>query len=218
MSSNGKLAPVFFVIALLLFTLPSTEAAVVTINTSSLEGLLGAGYAAETTFEIKTLGGEASFEAEVYSQCFSDGEGEYIYLYQVRNTTPSGYAPIEFFTLWPFTGADENTEIGYLDADIPTDFYETPVQVPHSSGVIEPLDTGPLITFYYNLLFDKAIDPGEYSVVMYVESQLEPNEIYGSVINGSSYTTTVVGPVPEPATMILLGLASLGMMGRRRRS
>jgi hypothetical protein len=159
-----------------------------------------------------------NLKATVYSQAYTDGNGRYAYLYQVDNTGAAGNSSIEQFTVWPFTGADDSVDMGYLTGTLPSGFLGTSSQAPESTGYVDVLSTGPQLSFYYNLRAGKAIGVGKHSVVMYVVSNLEPNTVVtGNVIDGSVGSGPVIGPVPKPGTLILLGLGGLGLVYRWRR-
>ena len=65
-------------------------------------------------------GGDMS--ATVTSQAFTDGVGNYLYLYQVKNIGPLGSDIVTRFTASPFADADSQVSLGYLTADIPASF------------------------------------------------------------------------------------------------
>jgi len=188
----------------------AASAGPITLVGQSLTGLLVDPIADGTV--LQTVMNSGNLRSRVYSQAYHNLDGDYAYLYQVENTGVTGNSPIEMFTLWPFTGADDDTVAGYLTGDIPTGFLTTGTpQGPESEAYVEALETGPQISFYYGLRAKKAIAVGKHSVVMYVMSRLTPDEIQGNVIDGSVGFGPVVGPVvPEPATMALLMMG--GMM------
>ena len=195
----------------------AASAGPITLVGQSLTGLLGLNPIADGTV-LKTVMDSGNLRSRTLSQAYHNLDGDYAYLYQVENTGVTGNAPIEMFTLWPFTGADDDTVAGYLTGDIPTGFLTTGTpQGPESEAYVEALETGPQISFYYGLRAGKAITVGKHSVVMYVKSRLTPDEIQGNVIDGSVGFGPVVGPVPEPATMALLAFGGLAMVLARRR-
>ena len=155
----------------------------------------------------------ANFDVDVYSQAYSDGN-EYAYLYQIDNDGSSS-DPIELFTLSPFTGADGSVEMGYLTGSVPSGFLSGVDQIPESTGNVN--SSGPIISFYYTSRAGFAIDPGQQSFVMYVMSDLAPDIILGSIINGTTDTQEVIGPIPEPATFVVLILGGLFSLLARRR-
>jgi hypothetical protein len=190
----------------------------ITLVGQSLTGLLGLNPIADGTV-LETVMNSGNLRSRAYSQAYHNLEGDYAYLYQVENTGVTGNSPIEMFTLWPFTGADDDSAMGWLTGDIPTGFLATGTpQGPESEAYVESLETGPQISFYYGLRPGNAITAGEHSVVMYVMSRLTPDEIQGNVIDGSVGFGPVVGPVvPEPATLALLAAGGIGILLRRKR-
>jgi len=193
----------------------AASAGPITLVGQSLTDLLGLSPIADATV-LQTVMNSGNLRSRVYSQAYHNLGGDYAYLYQVENTGVAGNAPIEMFTLWPFTGADNDTDAGYLTGDIPTGFLTTGTpQMPEADAYVDALDSGPQISFYYGLRAGKAIAVGKHSVVMYVMSRLTPDEIQGNVIDGSVGYGPVVGPVvPEPATVALLTMGGM-MVGAR---
>lgn len=183
-------------------------------GTYDLDTLLGDGIVAATSLMTTPMSSE-SIWADVFSRAYVDDAGLYAYLYQVENTGTVGNSAVEMFTLWPFTDATDNTRMGWLD-DTPDGFLAGG-QTPESTGFIDDL---PVVSFYYGKRNACDIDINEHSRVMYVLSQLAPDEVLGNVIGGSVGSDNVVGPVPEPGTWMLLasGLAVLVVYGRRRRA
>jgi hypothetical protein len=151
---------------------------------------------------------------EVASQAFTDGAGNYAYLYQVRNTGSTGNNVIEVFTCSPFSGAFASTTLGYLTGSHPAGF--TLGDQP-SAGASVDAEAGPTISFGFPaFLLGQAIDPGETSSTLYVLSDGMPGMITGNIIDGTTGSGQVVGPVPEPATICLLGLGALSLLRKRR--
>lgn len=160
--------------------------------------------------------------AEVVSQAFEDGLGNYAYLYQVTNTGTTGNNVIELFTCNPFFGATSSSTLGYLiDEDPPGDEFTLGVQDVIGANV--DAVAGPTVSFGFPAPWPPyiptswAIDPGESSVTLYVLSTAEPGTITGNVIDGTIASGNIVGPVPEPATMSLLAIGGLAVLRRRKR-
>ena len=157
----------------------------------------------------------ANLQSEVVSQAFTDGVGNYAYLYQVHNTGTTGNNVVELFTFSHFFDASVSTTIGYLTASAPSGF-TLGDQTPYAVTV--DADAGPTISFAFpGFISGLAIDPGEYSSTLYVLSDGVPGTITGNVINGSAASGDVIGAVPEPATLGLLLIGGLlGVLRRRQ--
>ena len=193
------------------------------VNGAALDTLLGGGVTQVGSTVVSDVNGGTLY-ATITSAAYTGDNGSYAYLYQLENTGPVGTTPasssIDAYTIYPFWGANGNTQVGYLTSvDGLSDFM---------SGGCDPFDiayldlpiNGPIVTFYYPKDEDLAIAPQEYGKVLYVMSDLPPAMTMGNVIDGSIGSGPVVGPVPEPVTAmnILLGCLGLGLLWRRRRS
>ncbi len=160
---------------------------------------------------------------DVVSQTFTNGTGDYLYLYQINNTGGSNGQSITRFTASPYLGATSTTPMGYLNANLPGGFL-TGDQSPPWGDV--DADSGPTIGFnfpvgnpYYGIP-DSYIEPGKSSNVLFVESLGQPQLMVGSIINGQVATIPIYGPssevdIPEPSTMLLLSLGGLTLLGSR---
>jgi hypothetical protein len=196
-------------------------AGVITLQDQDLSVALGgspvAAGALLVTEMTVPLGGNLT--ATVYSQAYTGANGLYAYLYQVVNAGAAGAASVEEFTVWPFYGTDPYTAVlGYLTGGVPTGFLPGGENPWSKAGVDATTTGGPTFSFNYQQIFDNSIAPGDHSAVMYVICSQSPDQIMGNVIDGSVATGSVVGPLPEPATLSLLVLGGMGLILRRRKS
>lgn len=186
----------------------------ITLQSKSLTDILGSSPTAVGTF-LTTNMSAGKLKVDTFSQAYTNNNGLYVYLYQVNNIGTTGNSPVEQFTLAPFTNVTDVADIGYLGGASPSGFLDAGT-VPETGAYIDP-DSGPLVSFYYNLRYGSGVHIGQHSVVMYVVSSLSPDRITGNVIDGSVGSGDVVGPIPEPASLTLLALTAVGMMRRWKR-
>lgn len=169
---------------------------------------------------LVTVFSKTMLSAEMVSQAFDIGGGQYVYLYQIHNTGGIGDAAITRLTLSPFAQAETDIEMGYLDGGIPSGFMFSD-QVP-LYGDVNP-DSGPTVGFSFpvgipGLITDSYIAPGQSSAVLFIQSDLSPGLIFANVINGESQSGQVVGPIPEPATLTILAIGGMSLLCGRRRA
>ena len=114
------------------------------------------------------------------------------------------------FSIAPFAGLTVNSTVGYLSGQ-PALFATAPIYVDITSPV------APTVLFGFSQGDDgPGLVPGMRSALLLVLSDLEPGESTGNAIDGGTAFGTVIAPIPEPATMMLLGLGGLALLRRRK--
>ena len=155
----------------------------VTLVSEDFDNLLG-GLASAVGSPLTTDVSTGNMVAEVVSQTFTDGAGNYVYLYQVNNDGTATNSVVEVFTCSPFLGAANDVTLGYLTANAPSGF-TLGDETPYAASV--DAVAGPTISFAFPaFIVGEAIDPGEQSSTLYVLSTIEPGLITGNVINGET--------------------------------
>ncbi|MBN2295664.1 MAG: PEP-CTERM sorting domain-containing protein [Pirellulales bacterium] len=159
-----------------------------------------------------------SLIADVLSVAYTGNNGNYAYLYQVVNNGAVGDTSAEMFTLWPFSDAGPNTQVGWISASVPG--FQDGGVASDGSAYIDTTPTGPVVSFYFTKLYSNPVDIGQHSKLLYVLSQDPPSLIIGNIIGGTVGSGQVVGPgvIPEPGTLAYLvigGLIAL-FINRRR--
>jgi hypothetical protein len=177
----------------------------VTLGSSDFDTLLGG--------EVEAIGSplitnvtSGDLLGQVVSQAFTDGQGNYAYLYQVNDIGTNVNHIIEQFTCNPFIGASAATVLGYLTANAP-DGFTLGQRVP--IGGFVNMDVGPTVAFGFIGWFGWQINPGESSSSLYIISDKSPGLIGGYIIDGAVASGQIVGPVPEPATLGIMGVGAI---------
>ncbi len=170
---------------------------------------------AMTTLMIgQDASGKDVMKGEVVSLVLFDNVNRYYYyLYQIDNIgDDASWHMIEVLTLTPFIDADASTSVGYLVGSVPSSFVSSGTEIP--AGCSVNTDTGPTISFVFpGYMNPNGIIPGETSKVLYVKSTRPPQEIIGNIIDGAIADGVVIGPVPEPMTIILVAMGGAVLFG-----
>jgi hypothetical protein len=156
--------------------------------------------------------------ADLTSQAFTDGLGNYAYLYQLENTGSPANDVLEVLTISPMIGVTSDTVLGHLTANPPTGF-SLGDQLP--AGATLNTATGPTLSFgfpgpYFEGFPSCALESGMTSNVLYVLVSAPPTLATANLVHPAS----AVAPAPEPATVFLLaggGLCWLAWTCLRRR-
>jgi len=161
----------------------------------------------EADFDVGNISGVSARSA-----AYTNGS-EYVYLYQIDNDSP---VTLRAFAVSAFSNLSEEASIGYLNGSEPEGF-DTDGVVPLLVDISDNI-TNPTASFDFPFYGEVgAFASGLTSAVMYIESDLPPNWISGHVIDGGVAFGPIVGPLPEPVTMALLGIGGLCLRIRKRR-
>ena len=208
-----------FVAAVAILCAVSAQAGSLNVTGASLDALLG-GDVSQVGSTLVTDANGGSLYAQITSAAYTGNNGLYAYIYQLENTGEVGNSSIDAFTVFPFWGATDNTQLGYLTCvDGLSDDFTAGGGLPYEIAYLDLPINGPIVTFYYPKDESLTIPPGERAAALYVLSDLAPSTSTGNVIDGSIGSGQVVAPIPEPATAlnILLGCLGVGALARRRR-
>ncbi len=205
-------------VAILLISAGSVGAGTIVLTDDTLGGLLG-GNVIQLAGPLTVDMSDGNMMAEVYSSAYTGDNGLFAYLYQINNTGTFGNSSLDTFTIFPVWGADHDSRLGTLSdlADTGGEFLVGGLD-PLAEAFIEYPGTGPVVSYYYSKDQGVDIPAGAYSKVLYVLSDRGPGTITANVIDGTTGTGSVYGPIPEPSTALslFLGLAALGWVRGRR--
>lgn len=185
----------------------------VTLVPDSFAGLGGGSAASLMTTSDYNYNG--TFTGHIISQAFnlSSGlfSGQYLYLYQADNEGPSS---LEVFGVAPFYGLKK---AGYLTSGEP-DLFLSGGNVPAGASYDADL-AEPGMSFAYPGYLGSYVPAGNHTRVQYMISPYAPTVGEAFVIDTGVASGEVVTPMPEPATMALLGIggALMTLVRRRRR-
>lgn len=213
-----KISVSWFVACVVVCSAITANAGPLNVTGASLDALLGGGVSQVGSTVVTSANG-GSLYASITSAAYTGDNGLYAYVYQLGNTGEAGKSSIDAYTVFPFWGASDNTQVGYLTSmDGLSGDFVAGGGLPYEIAYVDLPVNGPIVTFYYPKDESLTIPPGSHGNAVYVLSSLEPGLTTGNVIDGAVGSGPVVGPVPEPAMALnILFCLGAGVLARRRR-
>lgn len=141
--------------------------------------------------------------------------GEMLFIY-LLDSPDIATISVDYFSVGNPHLAIINT-VGLEDQVVPSGYESVPFQAPYTYGYAGPAEA--TVFNYSGNFFDPycTLDPGEYSMVYYIAIASGYTQVSASASGGGVGDNGLVpGPVPEPTTILLLGLGALALVRKRR--
>jgi len=155
-----------------------------------------------TTIDIGTTMGKVD-----YAVLYNSSNLRYSYFYQIENIGVNGLG-VTGHSLGKFTFTSSFSSVG---SGIMGDGLDVVNLLTNSPGEYEAYLDSPF-------LGGNELALGQTSNRFYFQFNEKPGMITGNLIDGSVGSGSIPGPVPEPSSMMLLGMGVLGLLGFRKKS